>query len=120
MIKLIMCLRRNPMLSREEFQDYWKNSHAPLFMKNAHIMRTKKYVQSHTINSPLNEGMKASRGMMDEYDGVAEVWFDSESELMEAMGSEEMAQLGEILVEDEQKFIDHRSSCAFIVNEIEF
>ena len=120
MVKLIMCLRRNPTLSREEFQDYWKNSHAPLFMKNAHIMRTKKYIQSHTISSPLNEGMKASRGMMDEYDGVAEVWFDSESELMEAMGSEAMAQLGEVLVEDEQKFIDHHNSCAFIVNEIEF
>lgn len=54
MIKLMMCLRRNPDLSREEFQDYWQNNHAPLFMKNAHIMRTKKYVQSHTITSPLN------------------------------------------------------------------
>ena len=28
--------------------------------------------------------------MMDEYDGVAEVWFESEKDLMEAMGSEEM------------------------------
>ena len=120
MIKLIMCLKRNSNLSREEFQDYGKNNHAPLFMKNAHIMRTKKYVQSHTITSPLNDGMKASRGMADEYDGVAEVWFESESELMEAMGSEEMASLGQILVEDEQKFIDHAASCAFIVNEIEF
>ena len=70
-------------------------------MKNAHIMRTKKYVQSHTITSPLNDGMKASRGMMAEYDGVAEVWFESESELMKAMGSEEMASLGQVLLEDE-------------------
>ena len=120
MIKLIMCLKRNPSLSRQEFQDYWKNNHAALFMKNAHIMRTQKYVQSHTITSPLNDGMKASREMMDEYDGVAEVWFESESELMEAMGSEEMARLGQVLIEDEQKFIDHGSSCAFIVNEVEF
>jgi hypothetical protein len=89
-------------------------------MRNAHVMRTKKYVQSHTINSPLNDGMKASRGMKDEYDGVAEVWFESESELMEAMGSDEMAQLGQVLMEDEQKFIDHSTSCAFIVTEVEF
>jgi hypothetical protein len=89
-------------------------------MRNAHVMRTKKYVQSHTINSPLNDGMKASRGMKDEYDGVAEVWFESESELMEAMGSDEMAQLGQVLMEDEQKFIDHSTSCAFIVTEMEF
>lgn len=120
MIKLIMCLNRSPKLSREEFQGYWKNNHGPLFMRNAHVMRTKKYVQSHTINSPLNDGMKASRGMKDEYDGVAEVWFESESELMEAMGSDEMAQLGQVLMEDEQKFIDHSTSCAFIVTEVEF
>lgn len=120
MIKLMMCLKRNPKLSREEFQDYWQHNHAPLFMKNAHVMRTKKYVQSHTITSPLNDGMKASRGMMDEYDGVAEVWFESEADLMEAMGTTEMAALGPILAEDEQKFIDHAASCAFIVNEVEF
>ncbi len=120
MIKLIMCLKRKPNLSRAEFQDYWKNNHAPLFMKNAHIMRTRKYVQCHTITSTLNDGMKASRSMTDAYDGVAEVWFESESELMEAMGSDAMAKLGQLLMEDEQKFIDHGASCAFIVTEVEF
>ncbi|MEM7354375.1 MAG: EthD domain-containing protein [Acidobacteriota bacterium] len=120
MIKLLMCLRRNPKLSREEFQDYWKNSHGRLFMQNAHIMRAKKYVQSHTITSPLNDGMKASRGMTEEYDGVAEVWFESEADLMEAMGSEAMVDLGQILMADEEKFIDHGASCAFIVSEVEF
>jgi uncharacterized protein (TIGR02118 family) len=120
MIKLIMCLRRHPNMTREQFQNYWKNNHAPLFMKNANVMRTKKYVQSHTINSPLNDGIKTSRGMMDEYDGVAEVWFESESDLIEAMSSDEMVKLGKVLMEDEQNFIDHSSSCAFIVNELEF
>jgi uncharacterized protein (TIGR02118 family) len=117
MIKLLVCLRRHPNLTREQFQDYWKNNHAPLFMKNAHVMQTKKYVQSHTITSPLNDVMKASRGMMDEYDGVAEACFESESELMDAMGSDEMASLGQVLMEDERKFIDHPASCAFIVSE---
>ena len=120
MIKMIMCLKRNSKLSRKAFQEYWKNNHGPLFMKNAHIMRTKKYIQSHTITSPLNDGIKASRGMLDEYDGVAEVWFESESELMEAMGSDEMAILGQALMKDEQEFIDHGASCAFIVTEVEF
>jgi hypothetical protein len=89
-------------------------------MENAGVMRAKKYLQSHTISSPLNEGMKASRGLMDEYDGVAEVWFESENELMEAMGSEEMQSLGQALVADEANFIDHTKSSAFIVREIEF
>ncbi len=120
MIKFMMCIKRNPKLSREEFQDYWENKHAPLFMKNAHIFRAKKYLQSHTLNSPINDGLKASRGMADAFDGVAEVWFESEADLMEAMGTAEMAELGPTLVADEQNFIDHAASCAFIVEEREF
>lgn len=120
MIKLIMCLTRRSDLSREQFQDYWENSHGPFFMKNAGVMRAKRYLQSHTLSSPLNDGMKASRGLMDEYDGVAEVWFESEEDLMEAMGSEEMQSLGEALMADEENFIDHGKSSAFIVREIEF
>ena len=83
-------------------------------------MRSKKYVQSHTIDSPLNDGMRQSRHMLPEYDGVAEVWFESEEDLMEAMGSDEMQELSAALLEDEGKFIDHSKSCAFIVREKEF
>lgn len=120
MIKLIMCLHRRSDITREAFQDYWRNSHGPFFMKHASVMRAKKYIQSHTLSSPLNEGMRQSRGMAEAFDGVAEVWFESEKELMEAMGSTEMAELGPKLVADENNFIDHARSCAFIVEEIEF
>lgn len=120
MIKLVMCLRRRADLSRAEFQDYWQNQHGPFFQKNAATMRSRRYVQSHTIDSPLNDGMRESRGMLGEFDGVAEVWFDSEEDLMEAMGSEEMQQLSVALLEDEGKFVDHSKSCAFIVREQEF
>ena len=57
--------------------------------------------------------------MQPEYDGVAEVWFESEEDLMEAMSSPEMGQLGGALLEDEGKFIDHSKSAAFIVKEHE-
>ena len=120
MIKLVMCLTRRGDLSREDFQNYWQNNHGPFFMKNSPIMRAKKYVQSHTITSPLNDVMKDSRGMLDEFDGVAEVWFESEADLMEAMGSEEMQELHEALLSDEKNFIDHTKSSAFIVKEIDF
>ena len=84
MIKLIMCLTRRSELTREQFQDYWQNKHGPFFQENAGKMRAKKYVQSLTIDSPLNQAMIESRGMIAEYDGVAEVWFESEQDLMEA------------------------------------
>ena len=120
MIKLVMCLHRHPKMTREQFQDYWKNNHGPFFMENAGIMKAKKYVQSHTMDTPLNEGMRDSRGMLPEYDGVAEVWFESEEELIGAMSSPEWQELSAALLEDEGNFIDHSNSSAFIVREHEF
>jgi len=118
MVKMVMCLCRREGMTREEFQDYWLNNHGPFFVENAGAMRAKKYVQSHTLNTPLNEGMRSSRGMQPEYDGVAEVWFDSEEDLLEAMSSAEGQKLGAALLEDEGNFIDHSKSSAFIVREI--
>lgn len=120
MIKLVMCLRRRPGMSRAAFLDYWQNNHGPFFMKNAAVMRAKRYVQDHTIDSPLNEGMREMRGMEPEFDGIAHVWFDSEEDLIEAMGSAEMERLGAALLRDEQQFIDHARSAAFLVREVEF
>ena len=88
-------------------------------MENAGTMRAKKYVQSHTLDTALNEGLRSSRGMQPEYDGVAEVWFESEEELMQAMSSPEGQKLSAALLEDEGNFIDHSKSSAFLVKEHE-
>ncbi len=106
-------------MSHGEFKDYWMNEHGPFFMKNADAMRARKYVQSLTIDTPLNEGLRNSRGMLAEFDGVAEVWFESEEELIEGMSSPEGQKLGAALLEDERNFIDHSKSSAFIVKEYE-
>lgn len=119
MVKFIMCCTRHPDMTREQFQDYWLNQHAPLYMKFADTFKTKRYVQCHTIDTPLNEGIRESRGMMQAYDGVAEVWFESEEELISAMSSPEGQKLGAVLNEDENKFIDHKKSTAFIAKEVE-
>jgi len=107
-------------MTREEFKEYWLNKHGPFFMNNADAMGARKYVQSHTLDTPLNEGLRNSRGMRPEYDGVAEVWFESEQALMDGMSSPEGQKLGAALLEDEGNFIDHSNSCAFIVKEHEF
>jgi uncharacterized protein (TIGR02118 family) len=119
MIKFVMCITRHPDMTRAEFRDYWMNKHGPFFMENAGAMRAKKYVQSHTIDIPLNEGLRSSRGMLPEYDGVAEVWFESEEALMEGMSSPEGQKLSAALLEDEGNFIDHSKSSAFLVKEHE-
>ncbi|MEW8279250.1 MAG: EthD domain-containing protein [Candidatus Thiodiazotropha sp.] len=120
MIKFVMCLTRHPDMTREEFRDYWMNKHGRFFMSNAEAMGARKYVQAHTIETPLNEGLRASRGMLPEYDGIAEVWFDSEQALTEGLNTPEGQKLGAALLKDEQNFIDHSKSSAFIVEEHEF
>jgi uncharacterized protein (TIGR02118 family) len=119
MVKFVMCMTRHPEMSREEFKDYWMNKHGPFFMKSAAAMRAKKYVQSLTLDTPLNEGLRSSRGMLPEYDGIAEVWFESEEDLMQGMSSAEGQKLGAALLEDERNFVDHSKSSAFIVTEHE-
>ena len=114
-----MCITRHPDMTCEEFKEYWMNKHDPFFMSNAEAMGAKKYIQSHTFDTPLNEGLWASRGIIPEYDGVAEVWFESEEALMEGMSSPEGQILGAALLEDERNFIDHSKSSAFIVEEHE-
>ena len=119
MIKFVMCLTRHPGMTREEFRDYWENKHGPFFMKNADTMGAKRYVQSLTLNTPLNEGLRASRGMLPEFDGVAEVWFDSEEALVAGMSTPEGQELSAALLKDEGNFVDHSKSSACIVEERE-
>lgn len=106
MIKLVFCLRRQPHLSREEFQRYWRERHAPLVREAAAALGVRRYVQVHTLTSPVNEGLRRARGGPEEYDGVAELWFDS-LEAMAANGARPQAQAAAaLLLEDERRFID--------------
>ncbi len=107
MIKFVMCLTRRSDLTREQFTDYWQNRHGPLFMKFAETYRAKKYLQCQTIDTPLNGMIRESRSMQPEYDGVAEVWFESEEELVAAMSSPEGQEVSATLLEEEGHFVDH-------------
>ena len=119
MIKFVMCLTRHPDMSREAFLDYWENKHAPFLMSNSATIGANRYIQSHTLNSPMNEGLQASRGMLPAFDGIAEVWFESEEALIAGMSSPEGQKLAAALQADECNFIDHSKSSAFLVQEHE-
>jgi len=117
MIKFVFCAKRHPNMSRAEFQNYWLNHHGPLFKKFAEIYKAVRYVQSHTIDSPLNENIRKARGMSEEYDGVGEIWWESEEDFLTAINSPEGQKLREMFVEDEAKFINLSASSAFFTVE---
>jgi uncharacterized protein (TIGR02118 family) len=106
MIKLTFCLVRLPHLSREAFQAYWFDTHGPLVASVADVLQIRRYVQLHSLPPEASEGLRASRDAPEQYDGVAELWFDS-LEAMAANGQRPEAQAaGRLLLEDERRFID--------------
>lgn len=106
MIKLTFCLVRLPHLSREEFQDYWLNTHGPLVASVKDALRIRRYVQTHSFAPDISEATRNSRGGPEQYDGVAQLWWDS-FEDMAATGTDPAAiAAGRLLLEDEQRFID--------------
>ena len=115
MIKLVFCLHRLPDLSPQEFRDYWWRIHAPLVRDRAPVLRIKRYVQSHGLESPLDAAMQASRDAQTRYDGFAELWWASQTDLDFAMSDPQALAAGAELLDDERKFIDlGRSSLTFV------
>lgn len=117
MIKLVFCLRRRPELSREEFQRYWHEKHAPLVRSHAETLKIRRYVQTHTLDSGVNAAMRASRGGPEEYDGVAELWWDSIGELAAGAATPEGRAAGRELLEDERRFVDLANSPLWVAEE---
>ncbi len=117
MIKLVYCLRRLPELSREQFQQYWFDKHAPLVRKNRETLRIRRYVQVHSLDDPVNEALRGGRGGPEPYDGVAELWWDTVEDLQEAMESPAGQVAALELLEDEKTFIDLSKSPLWIAQE---
>jgi uncharacterized protein (TIGR02118 family) len=117
MVKLVFCARRLPHLSRDQFQRYWRETHGPLVRRHAATLRVRRYVQVHTLDHPVNDTLRESRGAPEAYDGVAELWWDSLDDLLAGVDSPEGRQAGLDLYEDERRFIDHARSPLWLAKE---
>lgn len=118
MIKLVFCLRRKPELTPEEFAVRWRDVHGPLVRKlREKLPMMKRYVQSHTLGGGMNEVLQQTRGTIEAYDGITEVWFESLEKMVgEGEGTAEATRR---LYEDEAEFIDFSGSAVFVTEEIE-
>jgi uncharacterized protein (TIGR02118 family) len=118
MLHLVFCLRRLPHLTREEFQRYWRGTHAPLVRANAAHLGIRRYVQAHTVEHPVAQAAAAGRGAPEAYDGVAELWFD-DADLLARMQTAEGMAAGRTLIDDERRFIDLSRSPIFFAEDNE-
>lgn len=105
MIKLTFALVRLPHLSREQFQEYWLNTHAPLVASVREALRIRRYVQLHSLPTEASEALRDARGGPEGFDGVAQLWWDSFEDMAGANDDSARA-AGALLLEDEKRFID--------------
>jgi uncharacterized protein (TIGR02118 family) len=110
MIKLTFALVRLPHLTRDAFQAYWFNTHAPLVASVAEPLGILRYVQTHSLAEEVSAPLRISRGAPEAYDGVAELWYESLESLGEKMARPQAQAAGQLLLDDERRFIDHARS----------
>jgi len=106
MLKLTFCLHRLPHLTREEFQRYWRETHAPLVRRHAAALGIERYVQVHAAHDEFGDGLRASRSAPEPYDGVAELWWRDRAAFAAALSKPQAQVAGAELLADERRFID--------------
>jgi uncharacterized protein (TIGR02118 family) len=117
MIKFVYCVRRRPEMSVEAFRKYWLENHGPLVRSFAKALRAKRYVQSHTLDTPLNTYAQQPRGTKPAYDGITEVWWDKAEDLIAALSTPEGQAANQTLAEDEARFCDLPNCSVFFTEE---
>jgi uncharacterized protein (TIGR02118 family) len=117
LIKVVFCLRRREGLSREEFQRYWREHHAPLVAGRAEALGIRRYVQLHTLDDELSAKAAGPRHGPEPFDGAAELWFDGPESITGGSPSEERRAAAIELLADEREFIDLARSPLFVTEE---
>jgi len=116
-IKLVYVLQRRGDVAPADFHDYWLNAHGPKVRGHAAAISARRYVQSHIIDTPANEAMRAVRGMLEPVPGITEVWWNSLADF-QAAGADPAGQAAFAdLAEDEATFIDVARSQIFLTRE---
>jgi uncharacterized protein (TIGR02118 family) len=118
MIRIVYLLRRKPGTSLDEFHRYWRDDHGPLVASHAKHLEILRYTQSHRLDDPATQQMQQARGGMEtEYDGVAELWWESEEAFGEVLASDAGQTAAAALLADEQRFIDLPNSPLWFTHE---
>ncbi|MBG6244030.1 ethyl tert-butyl ether degradation protein EthD [Candidatus Symbiopectobacterium sp. 'North America'] len=108
MLKLIMCVKRHPRLTREEFDHYLRNNHASLVSKHAALLGIRRYIQTLPfVDTAAQHALQRTRNADTvDFDGCAELWWDDMESHLAARKTEKGLRALQELIEDESKFVD--------------
>jgi uncharacterized protein (TIGR02118 family) len=107
MIKFAFMINRVEGMTVEEFVEYHRNHHAPLFTS---IPEARQCVKKYTVSHPVPaEGYPSPA-----YDGLTEIWFESWADHDAFFVSKNYK---ELVNPDESKFIDMDSVAVMVTEE---
>jgi hypothetical protein len=116
MIKLFQCVRKDPKLSDTEFRQRWKE-YGDELGKMGEGMHAVRVVINTTLATEINRNLSAERGMLPAYDGVAEIYWERGSDLLEATAQAAMQEQIEKLRTFQESFTELETSSMFLVSE---
>ncbi len=119
MIKICYLMRRLPHLTLEEFQSYWSEKHPQTAPEDAFsTLGIKRYVQVLPLETEARNLVIGPRtGLVEPFDGIAELWVESEEALARDWSTDKAKECIKIFYEDEQNFIDWTRSTIVVSKE---
>ena len=119
MIKLITLVKRKKTLSYQEFDDYWRNHHAALVNSQKEALGILHYVQSVPLQDkkPGNAMRNSRVAPFFDYDGMAEIWWQSKEKMLNIRTSHEAKKAIQLLLDDENQFVNHSQSLIWYATE---
>jgi uncharacterized protein (TIGR02118 family) len=106
MVKVITLFKRKSGMSHEQCIEHWRSVHAQIAMADRSFWgRVRKYTQNYVV--PV-EGQSTA------WDGVAELWFDSQEDVHAAFNGEETKR---VLIPDLDNFVDQASMISVTTEE---
>jgi len=117
MIKLVYVFRRLPSLSLGECHHYWRENHGSLVRQRAATIGLRRYAQVSRLDDQLNERLETWGGTMEQYDGIADLYWKDYEDLLTSFSKPEAQLSDEALREDERRFIDAARSSLWLARE---
>jgi hypothetical protein len=104
MLKVMLCSRRHPSMTRSQFFRYLQETHAPLVLGVPEFLKyLRRYVQNHTLLAEDGVMVSTQYHRASDRDSVIELWFDDSKSLAAAMGEPRYM---ELVRPDEARFND--------------
>lgn len=121
MFKINFFMRKRMGTSLDQFSNYWRERHGPYAMSGrTSTLGMNRYVQNHLTLTPQSASVSAKTGPGEApFEGICQIWFDSEEAVLKTRASADGARATEDLVSDERSFIDlHDSAIRFYREEV--